>query len=99
MRTVTDRVRDTEPRFRTAVRRLPDGRCTCAEAQCVRLTYADAGASNDNTNDFRATSDHWIYNLDTTGLGLVTNKCYRLDVSLDGIRISTQQFAVFKPTK
>ncbi len=61
--------------------------------------YADAGASNGNTNDFRPTGDHWIYNLDTKALGLVTNQCYRLDVYLDGVRISTQQFAVFKPTK
>ena len=61
--------------------------------------YSDAGASNGNTNDFRPTGDHWIYNLDTKALGLVTNQCYRLDVYLDGVRISTQQFAIFKPTK
>ena len=61
--------------------------------------YADAGQSNAGTNEFRATSDHWIYNLDTGGLGLVTNKCYRLDVYLDGVRISTQEFAIFKPVK
>ena len=41
----------------------------------------------------------WHYNLDTKALGLVTNQCYRLDVYLDGVRISTQQFAIFKPTK
>ena len=61
--------------------------------------YADAGASNGNTNQFRATGDSWIYNLDTKALGLVTTKCYRLDVYLDGAKISTQQFAVFQPTK
>ena len=61
--------------------------------------YADAGASNANTNAFRPTSDHWIYNLDTKALGLTTNQCYRLDVYLDGVRISTQEFAIFKPVK
>jgi len=67
--------------------------------------YADAGQSSGNTNMFRANGDSWIYNLDTKALGLVTNQCYRLDVYLKsspsaaGVRISTQQFAVFKPTK
>jgi hypothetical protein len=32
--------------------------------------YADAGASNGNTNQFRASGDGWIYNLDTKGLNL-----------------------------
>jgi hypothetical protein len=62
-------------------------------------TYADAGASNGNTDWFRANGTGWIYNLDTTSLKLVTGKCYRLDVYLDGVRISTQQYAIFQPVK
>ncbi len=67
--------------------------------------YADAGQSNGNTSMFRANGDSWIYNLDTKALGLTTNQCYRLDVylksspSATAVRISTQQFAVFKPIK
>ena len=67
--------------------------------------YADAGASNGNTNMFRANGDGWIYNLDTTGLHLTTGQCYRLDVylkanaSAPAVRISTQQYAIFKPVK
>ena len=76
----------------------PTNCSTAAVVDGVEL-YSDAGASNGNTNDFRPTGDHWIYNLDTKALGLVTNQCYRLDVYLDGVRISTQQFAIFKPTK
>jgi hypothetical protein len=62
-------------------------------------TYADAGASNGNTDVFRYSSGSWIYNLDTKALGLVTGSCYRLDVYLDSIRISTQTYAIFKPVK
>ena len=64
--------------------------------------YADAGNSNGNTNVFRWTTDSWIYNLDTTGLGLTVNKCYRLDVYIGGvgaIRASTSTYALFKPVK
>jgi hypothetical protein len=64
--------------------------------------YADAGNSNLNTNLFRWTTDSWIYNLDTTGLGLTVNKCYRLDVYIGGIgaiRASTSTHALFKPVK
>jgi hypothetical protein len=61
--------------------------------------YADAGASNGNTNQFRWAGGHWIYNLDTKALGLTTGGCYRIDVYLDGVKISTQQYAIFKPVK
>jgi hypothetical protein len=67
--------------------------------------YEDSGNANGGTNQFRWTDDHWHYNLDTKALGLVTDKCYRLDVYLKNpvtglpIRISTQQFAIFKPVK
>ena len=62
-------------------------------------TYADAGASNGNTDIFRYTGGSWIYNLDTKALGLATGNCYRLDVYLDGNKISTQTYAIFKPVK
>ncbi|MBA3235615.1 MAG: hypothetical protein H0T59_06450, partial [Chloroflexi bacterium] len=61
--------------------------------------YADAGSSNGNTNEFRATGDGWIYNLDTKALNLVVNNCYRLDVYLSGVKISTQHFAIFQPIR
>jgi hypothetical protein len=61
--------------------------------------YADAGSSSAGTNQFRSSTDFWIYNLDTKALGMVNNNCYRIDVFLNGVQISTQDFAVFKPTK
>ncbi len=72
--------------------------CTADVTDAVEL-YADAGNSNGNTDDFRSSGDSWIYNLDTKAMALVTNKCYRLDVYLAGVKISTQRFAVFQPTK
>ncbi len=62
-------------------------------------TYADAGSSRAGTNQFRYSAGSWIYNLDTKALGFVTNGCYRLDVYLDGTKISTQTYAIFQPTK
>jgi len=64
--------------------------------------YADAGSSNGNTNLFRWASDGWIYNLETTALGLQVGKCYRLDVYIGGasaIRASSSTYALFKPVK
>ena len=80
---------------------------TCGSSAVVDSVelYADAGQSNGSTNEFRANADGWIYNLDTRALNLVTNQCYRLDVYLKSsptspaVRISTQQFAIFKPVK
>lgn len=40
-----------------------------------------------------------MYNLKTSELGLITNNCYRIDIYLNGVKISTQQFAIFKPVK
>ena len=67
--------------------------------------YADAGASNQNTNLFRWSAPQWIYNLDTRALGMTTNAFYRLDVYLNaisgstGIRASSMTWAIFKPLK
>lgn len=63
------------------------------------LAYADAGQSSAGTNQFRYDpfAQAWIYNLDTKALGLVTGNCYRLDVSINGTRI-TNAFAAFQPS-
>jgi len=63
-------------------------------------SYADAGQSSAGTNQFHydATSQAWIYGLDTKALGLITGNCYRIDVSVNRAQI-TNAFAVFQPTK
>jgi hypothetical protein len=67
--------------------------------------YADAGASNGNTNLFRWSTPQWIYNLDTKALGLQNNNCYRLDVYITAtsgstsIKASVDTYAIFKPVK
>jgi hypothetical protein len=74
--------------------------------------YADAGASNANTNLFRWTDGQLMYNLDTKappGMTMVINNCYRLDVYLDldgnltttgdRAKLSYSTYAVFQPTK
>jgi hypothetical protein len=67
--------------------------------------YADAGASNGNTNLFRWSTPQWIYNLDTRAVGLQNNNCYRFDVYLNAlsgstaIKASSATWAVFKPVK
>src|SRR5262249_42993464 len=78
--------------------------CTGSAVEDVLEEYSDAGNSNGNTNAFRWSSDgFWIYNLDTTALGLKTNSCYRFDVYIGGypggIYASASTYAVFKPTK
>jgi hypothetical protein len=88
---------------------------TCAGGTTTDLVeaYADAGASNDNTNMFRWSTSQWIYNLDTGKAPSVTmavNGCYRLDVYLQdshnvkalmstGPTVGSNPYALFKPTK
>lgn len=75
--------------------------CAASASDAVEA-YADAGSSSAGTNAFRWSADapgFWIYNLDTKALGMVNNTCYRLDVYLNGNKISESQFGVFKPTK
>ena len=75
--------------------------CSADSSDAVEA-YADAGSSSAGTSAFRWSADapgFWIYNLDTKALNLVTNTCYRLDVYLNGTKISTSQFGVFKPVK
>ncbi len=82
--------------------RVVGAACSPSSATDPVEEYADAGTSNGNTNLFRWTSDSWIYNLDTSGLGLTVNKCYRLDVYIGGvgaIRASSSTYALFKPVK
>jgi hypothetical protein len=66
-------------------------------------TYADAGASNVNTNQFRWADGQLIYNLDTgrppAGVSMVINNCYRIDVYLNTGKLSLDRYAVFQPTK
>lgn len=63
-------------------------------------SYADAGASSGNTNKFRWSADgFWIYNLDSTYLGLVVNNNYRIDVYVDGVSATTKSWAVLRPVK
>ena len=63
-------------------------------------SYADAGQSSAGTNQFRydSTSQSWLYGLDTKALGLTSGNCYRIDVSVNGNKI-TNAFAVFQPTE
>jgi hypothetical protein len=72
--------------------------------------YADAGASNSNTLNFRWTSDpsapgggFWIYNLDSkTALGgsaLVVNKTYRVDVFVRSVQATSTKYALLTPVK
>ncbi len=61
--------------------------------------YADAGESSAGTNEFRQAGDHWVYNLDSKALGLVTNNLYRVDVHVDGIKATVSNWAVLQPVK
>lgn len=69
-------------------------------------SYADAGASSDNTNLFRwnpdstsPTGGFWIYNLDSKALGLTTNITYRIDICVDGKKATVTDWAILKPVK
>jgi hypothetical protein len=68
--------------------------------------YVDAGASSGNTVLFRWTADptvegggFWTYNLDSRSLGLLVNTCYRVDVDVDGVRATDDEWALLKPVK
>jgi Glucodextranase, domain B len=82
--------------------------CESGAAADAVEEFADAGASNGNTNLFRwdPAGMQWIYNLDTKappGMTMTINRCYRLDVYVsDGpnkVKVSTTPYALFKPTK
>ena len=64
--------------------------------------YADPGASNGDTLNFRWADGFWIYNLDSrTMLGgdpLVVNQEYRIDIYVGGTK-ATSQWALLKPKK
>lgn len=61
--------------------------------------FADAGQSNGDTNQYRfdATSQTWIYNLDTRPLGLAVGNCYRIDTEVNGTAVKNS-FVVIRPT-
>jgi hypothetical protein len=65
-------------------------------SSCAGGTSDSSVGTNQLTYD--PTIAAWKYNLDTKALGLVTGQCYRIDVSIDGVKV-TNAFAVFKPTK
>lgn len=72
--------------------------------------YADAGASNSNTLQFRWSADStapgggfWIYNLDSKtaigGSAMVVNTTYRVDVFVGSARATGTTWALLKPVK
>jgi hypothetical protein len=61
--------------------------------------YADAGQSSAGTNQFRWTSDVWIYNLDSKALGLVVGNNYRVDVYVGSVKATVDTWAVLQPVK
>jgi hypothetical protein len=61
--------------------------------------YADAGQSSAGTNQFRWTTDFWIYNLDSKALGLVVGNNYRVDVYVGAVKATVSTWAVLQPVK
>jgi hypothetical protein len=75
--------------------------CAAAATDGIEM-YADAGAANGNTNMFRWADSQLIYNLDTKAppqIQMVIGQCYRLDVYLNGVKLSYSRTAVFQPIK
>ncbi|MFL6025263.1 MAG: PKD domain-containing protein [Marmoricola sp.] len=69
-------------------------------------SYSDAGASSSNTNLFRWNADatsptggFWIYNLDSTGLKMITNSFYRIDIYVNGNQATKTDWAILQPVK
>jgi hypothetical protein len=89
----------------TVLMKVVGAACTGGTGADPIEEYADAGASNGNTNLFRWSTPQWIYNLDTKAVGLQNNNCYRFDVYLNAltgstsIKASAATWAVFKPVK
>ncbi len=88
--------------FTIAVNYMPD--CVSAASDTLEA-YADAGMSNAGSNLFRWADGQLIYNLDTKAAlplstsAMYVNKCYRLDVYLNGAKLSYNRIAVFYPVK
>jgi hypothetical protein len=61
-------------------------------------SFADPGASNGNTDEFRWSADgFWIYNLDSKALGMESGSLYELKVLVDDIQTSIT--AILQPTR
>jgi hypothetical protein len=60
-------------------------------------SYADAGTSNNGGNQFRWADGFWVYNLDSKGLGLTTDNCYRVSIYVNTTLASG--YALLKPVK
>ncbi|MFL6109705.1 MAG: hypothetical protein ACJ716_11945 [Marmoricola sp.] len=74
----------------------PNGATTVPDAV---ETYSDAGASSAGTNVFRYNNPFWIYNLDSTGLKLVTGKTYRINVYVGSVKATITNWALLQPVK
>jgi PKD repeat protein len=61
--------------------------------------YADAGNSSAGTDEFRWSTPHWIYNLDSKALGLVVGNKYRVDVYVNNVRATIATWAILEPVK
>ena len=61
--------------------------------------YADAGQSSGNTDRFRFSDGHWIYNLDSKAIGLTVNNFYRVDAYVGSIKATKDVWAVLQPIK
>jgi hypothetical protein len=83
---------------------------TVAGANDAVEEYADAGASNGNTLNFRWSADtglagggFWIFNLDTrnvlNGGPLAVGTTYRIDIYVAGTKATTSKWALLTPTK
>ena len=63
-------------------------------------SYADAGQSSAGTDLFRWSPDgFWIYNLDSKALGLVTGNFYRVDIYVESVKATVDNWAVLNPVK
>jgi hypothetical protein len=65
--------------------------------------YADPGASNGNTLNFRFADGFWIYNLDSRtvldGSPLAVGTQYKIDIWVNSVKATTSQWALLTPKK
>jgi hypothetical protein len=71
---------------------------TAGTADPVEI-YADAGESSAGTDEFRWADGFWIYNLDSKALGLVVNNYYRVDIYVEAVKATVDNWAVLQPVK
>jgi hypothetical protein len=99
----------TDPTKTVTVVVKDGGTGTLASNDAVEV-YADAGAANSNTLNFRWTSDSsspgggfWIYNLDSrtaiNNSAMVVGHNYNVDIFVGSVRATATQWAILVPTK